>query len=58
MSLQEFYALKSKKEKDEYLKKRIKRINESSKELDKLGIWSIPKKIKKGVEYSVWKAKE
>lgn len=38
--------------------KAIKQINKSGKELDKLGVWTIPKKIKKGGTYTIWQRKK
>ena len=35
--------------------KAIKEINKAGKKLDKLGTWNIPKKLKTGVDYVVWK---
>jgi hypothetical protein len=32
----------------------IKKINKAGKELDSLGVWSFPKKFKKGDGYMVW----
>lgn len=57
MRLAEFNTL-NKKEKENYVKQKIKDIEKAGEELSKLGIWSIPKKIKKGVEYSIWKTRE
>jgi hypothetical protein len=37
--------------------KRIKEIEEAGKELARLGVWNMPKKIKKGATYIVWKRK-
>jgi len=38
--------------------KNIKEIIKAGKELDRLGIWNLPKKIKEGEEYVIWRRKE
>ena len=38
--------------------KNIKEIQESGKEMDRLGIWNFPEKWEKGKEYDIWKKKE
>ena len=35
----------------------IKEIEESVREMDELGLWSIPTKTEKGIVYTIWKRK-
>ena len=37
--------------------KALQDIAESAKELDRTGVWNIPKTMKKGVDYTVWERK-
>ena len=61
MRLSEFNKL-SKKEQTKVIIRKLKSIEKAGIKLAKLGIWNIPKdvkkKLKKGEKLSIWKAKQ
>jgi len=34
----------------------IREIKKAGKELAKMGVWNIPKKVKDGIEYTIWES--